>query len=117
MGRFANYTPNCHERNLSLASLVLTLEQAGPAATITKDNGQIVLSVTGAGDIWTVVFKNAYTDIDAQIALSTPSGTQKMIPEITAAAGERLTFKLYDVDGGAYAYGDVTAYISLRLNA
>ena len=124
MAQTGIYGPSTFQRNVTLANLVLTLVQVGPAATVTKDKGQIVSSVTwNAGtSAWDVVFSNTYVDIDAQITLSASAG-QNLVLELTAAAANGMSFKLFDLDvagggaGAAYVAGDVTAYISLALAA
>lgn len=124
MAQTGIYGPATFQRNVTLANLVLTLESAGPLVTVTKDKGQIVSSVTwnGGTSAWDVVFSNTYVDIDAQITLSASAG-QNLVLELTAAAANGMSFKLFDLDvagggaGAAYVAGDVTAYISLALAA
>ena len=125
MARYGLYDPATYERNVTLATVNLSLAQTGPAGSVLQDTGQIVESVAGAGDAWTVTLKNTYKSIDVHIVCGTSTSpvpaAQNLIIELTGASGSTITFKLFDLDvagggaGAGYVYGDVAAYLSLRL--
>ncbi len=118
MGQTGIYGPSTFERNVTLANVVLTLDSAGAAPVVTKDKGLIVNTVAGAVDEWTVTLKDTYVNgIDVMGISVSDSGAQKLTVEVTRVTNNTVLFKLYDVAGGAYVYGDATVYLSLALVA
>ena len=98
MGQTGIYGPSTFERNVTLANVVLTLTQAGPAETVTKDKGLIVNTVAGAADEWTVTLKDTYVNgIDVMGISVSDSGAQKLTVAVTRVTNNTVLFKLYEI--------------------
>jgi len=120
MSQTGLYGPSTFQRNLTIANLVLTLDAAGAAPVVTKDKGMIVSTVVwDAGTAtWKVTLKDTYLNgVDVTGFTLSRSAGQNLIVELNATTTNSFTFALYDITGGAYVAGDVTAHISLDLAA